>query len=97
MLEPPPTGATVKDAIAAEVEALEGELKRIDVRIRDLGWAGRSRRQTGKLTWSDFALGPPVDSEADRDWTAYEALSGKREQILVRLGQLRERLLSNGV
>ena len=49
--------------------------------------AGRGAHGGGKLTWSDFALGPPVDSEADRDWTAYEALSGKREQILVRLGR----------
>jgi hypothetical protein len=68
--------------LAAEVEAIEAELRRIDARISALRAGGQPRRRRpGTLTWQDFVPGPPVEQD-DGDAIARECLAGKRDALI---------------
>ena len=71
-LRPPPTPATREDAIANMVEALEIELRRVEARIRSVGWGAPSpRRLSMAEEWGVFAgTIEPVD-HSDGDGLAH--------------------------
>jgi hypothetical protein len=97
MLAPGRTPATVEDAIAAEVAAIQDELHRIDSRLRALGWGASVPARRVAENWGEVALGIPDDGyRADGDRVARQALSGKRDALLHRLGELRQRLTGAG-
>ena len=95
MFEPPPTADTVEDAIAAEVEMVEIELRRIDQRLAALNWGPAPAHRTGTLTWCDFALGLPVEHD-DGDAVARQVLQHKRQALVLELERLRRRLVGEG-
>ena len=59
---PGPAPATVEDAIAAEVEAIQDELRRVDSRLRALAWGGGAPARRVAERWDHIALGLPDDA-----------------------------------
>ena len=91
MLAPGHRFATVEDAIAAEVAAIQAELVRVNGRIRALDWNAAVPGRRVAETWSELALGLPDDSRDNGD-QAREVLVHKRSAPLLELERLRTRL-----
>jgi hypothetical protein len=92
MLAPGPTPATREAAIAAEVEAIQHELRRVDARLRALSWGAPSPRRLSVADEWALTAGTIEPVRQEDDGVARAVLYGKRDALLQRLGELRARL-----